>query len=136
LERLGINDPRLQVISEFLQKQSMNSNNENPVERRLSREKETLDKFENLVQQYKVLADKNKYLNERVEIVAAALGACPHCWGEDNSCASCRGLGRPGHFLPDRGVFAGYVIPAVRTLHRSSQKARSSVQERRDAEQG
>lgn len=38
---------------------------------------------------------------ERLGDLAAALGACGWCWGEDDSCPSCRGRGRPGMVRPD-----------------------------------
>lgn len=33
--------------------------------------------------------------------LAAAFGACGLCWGEDDTCRSCRGRGKPGRFAPD-----------------------------------
>ncbi len=35
---------------------------------------------------------------ERVADVAATVGACGLCWGEDPRCRSCRGRGKPGLF--------------------------------------
>jgi hypothetical protein len=35
---------------------------------------------------------------DRMSDIASALGACGLCWGEDDTCPSCRGRGRPGHF--------------------------------------
>lgn len=37
----------------------------------------------------------------RLGDLAAALGACGLCWGDDGSCPSCRGRGRPGMVRPD-----------------------------------
>jgi hypothetical protein len=36
---------------------------------------------------------------DRMSDIAAALGACGLCWGEDDTCPSCRGRGKPGHFI-------------------------------------
>jgi hypothetical protein len=36
---------------------------------------------------------------DRLSDIAAALGACGLCWGEDETCPSCRGHGKPGHFV-------------------------------------
>jgi hypothetical protein len=36
---------------------------------------------------------------DRLSDIAAALGACGLCWGEDETCPSCRGRGKPGHFI-------------------------------------
>lgn len=57
-------------------------------------------------------------LVERNSAVAAALGACD-CWGEDVHCPTCAGTGGPGWTVPDTGLFASYVHPAVRALKTS-----------------
>jgi hypothetical protein len=54
---------------------------------------------------YQELLDRNSAL-------AAALGACD-CWGQDRGCPVCNGVGIPGWLLPDEGLFAAYVQPAV-----------------------
>ena len=46
--------------------------------------------------------------------LAAALGACPECWGDDRACPSCRGRGTPGAYPADRPLYARYVLPAAR----------------------
>ncbi|MEV6204200.1 hypothetical protein AB0M64_30115 [Streptomyces sp. NPDC051771] len=33
--------------------------------------------------------------------LAAKFGCCPDCWGTEAACATCAGLGSPGHFPPD-----------------------------------
>lgn len=38
---------------------------------------------------------------ERLGLLAAALGACGLCWGDDDLCPSCRGRGAPGMVRPD-----------------------------------
>ncbi|MFV0645740.1 MAG: hypothetical protein ACK5NN_14820 [Sphingomonadaceae bacterium] len=38
---------------------------------------------------------------ERLGDLAAALGACGLCWGEDDQCPACRGQGQPGMIRPD-----------------------------------
>jgi hypothetical protein len=67
-------------------------------------------------------------LRERVDRCAAALGACGVCWGTDAGCRACRGRGRPGFSIPDDGLFAELVLPAMRTMkaHRMSASARSA----------
>ena len=61
---------------------------------------------------------------DRMSDIAAALGACGLCWGEDETCPSCRGHGKPGHFiarapapqLPEPASVAAVVdTPAVLT---------------------
>src|SRR5690348_4223014 len=52
-------------------------------------------------------------LRERTATLAAALGACRRCFGEDELCPVCRGRGRPGGRSPDPVLFAELVEPAV-----------------------
>lgn len=53
-------------------------------------------------------------LRTRLDGLAAAVGACPGCWGEDLECRWCRGRGAPGTIPPDRDAFDRLVMPAVR----------------------
>ena len=55
-------------------------------------------------------------LQEINDTLAAALGACHVCWGDDPGCASCRGLGGPGSRPPDRALFERLASPALRRL--------------------
>jgi hypothetical protein len=48
------------------------------------------------------------------EMLAHALGACPHCWGNLDDCEACAGEGVPGTYPPDKAAFDHYVMPAVR----------------------
>jgi hypothetical protein len=57
-----------------------------------------------------------KVLREREDLLAAALGACCLCWGQDEDCRACRGRGRPGYSLPDEALFEELVLPAVQLL--------------------
>jgi hypothetical protein len=55
-------------------------------------------------------------LRNRLGELAAALGACPGCFGEDRSCQWCRGRGVPGFMPPEPAEFNRLVMPAVQ-LH-------------------
>jgi hypothetical protein len=57
-------------------------------------------------------------LRERNDLLAAALGACYLCWGEEPDCAECHGRGHPGSRRPDAALFAEWIGPAVRRLQR------------------
>jgi hypothetical protein len=52
-------------------------------------------------------------LRGRNEAMAAAVGACPKCWGEEAVCPECDGNGSPGSTMPDAAMFSRYVAPAV-----------------------
>jgi hypothetical protein len=88
----------------------------------------------------KELAD----LREANDTVAAALGACPLCWGGDRRCEACGGEGRAGHVAPDPALFKELVIPAVERLSamkrarddRSNERRSYAVNQRRNDHDG
>ncbi len=55
-------------------------------------------------------------LRRRNDVLAAAVGACEMCWGDDPACPVCWGEGRPGWADPNRGLFAEVAGPALRRL--------------------
>jgi hypothetical protein len=55
-----------------------------------------------------------QHLRDIISDLAAALGACPMCWGEDTDCRSCHGRGEAGFSAPDPELFLKYVVPAAR----------------------
>ena len=55
--------------------------------------------------------------------LAAALGACPLCWGDDE-CDACEGGGRPGYVRPDPELFDELVVPAIARMRRTARPAR------------
>jgi hypothetical protein len=62
------------------------------------------------------LKAEHERLGEFTDVLAAALGACARCWGNDARCVICAGTGQPGSILPHRGLFARFVTPAVRRM--------------------
>ena len=50
------------------------------------------------------------------DTTAAALGACPICWGGQGDCDECGGKGHAGSRAPDLQLFRELVVPAVRRL--------------------
>jgi hypothetical protein len=74
-----------------------------------------------------VLADMRQELTDlrqANDTCAAALGACPYCWGGDRHCRVCRGRGRSGYTAPDPELFNELVVPAVQRA-RALQRAGS-----------
>jgi len=76
---------------------------------------------EELRQSVESLTCELRTLRERCDLLAAALGACCMCWGQDPACRACRGRGRPGYAIPDEPLVHEFVLPAIRTLR--AQKA-------------
>lgn len=66
-----------------------------------------------------------KLLRERNDLLAAAVGACCLCWGQDLGCRSCRGRGGPGFCMPDEALFGEYLVPAIQTLRAQKAKVRN-----------
>jgi hypothetical protein len=60
------------------------------------------------------MRDELEELRERQDRLAAALGACADCWGEDPECEVCGGMGAPGSFVPDPRLYRTLVSPACR----------------------
>jgi len=126
LDNMGIEDPRLRLFAEMMEKQSTTPSAESSLEEKLARKKRALARIERLSRENQELREENQWLRERLEFLAASLGACPDCWGEDQSCSICQGMGAPGSFLPDRDAFAAYVVPATRTIQRFTHRNRGS----------
>lgn len=57
-------------------------------------------------------------LRELNDALAAALGACPSCWGGVEDCAVCGGRGGPGSRPPDPKLYEHFVAPAMRRMQR------------------
>lgn len=55
-------------------------------------------------------------LRTRNDALAAAVGACYLCFGDDPLCEECGGRGVPGSLAPEPAAFRKYVHPA---LHRA-----------------
>jgi hypothetical protein len=73
-------------------------------------------------------------LQEINETLAAALGACPVCWGDDPGCGVCHGRGGPGSLRPDRELFERLVTPAQRRLRGRNQPHRLPIDDRATTE--
>lgn len=64
------------------------------------------------------MADDVSALREINATLAAALGACESCWGDDRGCLVCHGRGAPGAVRPEPRLFRELVMPAVRRVQR------------------
>src|SRR5215212_1387361 len=78
-----------------------------------------------LLEKLRLLRGELEELREWNEALAAALGACARCWGEDPSCPGCQGLGSPGAEMPNRPLFTAFVVPAVRRVQAAQIKEKA-----------
>lgn len=134
LTQLGGADPRVRLIAQFMaQRQAQELEDETLTEDEMDTEparsssepdeaemhtselsravRQLRQKVESM---YRELAE----LRNRNDALAAALGACYLCWGDDPECEICHGQGRTGSAIPDRKLFAQFVVPAARRLQR------------------
>ena len=51
-----------------------------------------------------------------IEFVAAIVGACPVCLGEQRGCATCHGAGGPGSRQPDGDALIAWIARPLRRL--------------------
>ena len=116
-QQLGIDDPRLIQLAQMMSRPATPADDDEGEVIEMVR----AERVEELESEVERLKGVNRILFEQCEFMAAAVGACPQCWGEDLECRECRGRGTPGAFLPHRASFAQLVLPAVervRTLRR------------------
>ena len=99
-------DPRLRMFAELMRARSAAAD--------ATAAPSAEEVLERLRAQHERLRAAYVSVRERDEALAAALGACPACWGERPSCRYCRGEGSPGAFMPDWELFSRYIMPAVR----------------------
>jgi hypothetical protein len=82
-----------------------------------------------LLEKLRLLRGELEELREWNEALAAALGACARCWGEDPSCPGCQGSGSPGTAVPNRPLFTALVVPAVRRVQAAQLKEKAQRKE-------
>jgi hypothetical protein len=66
-------------------------------------------------------------LRVRNDAMAAAVGACYACWGDDSTCPVCAGAGVPGCFAPRRALLAQLVGPALARLRAAASRSRDDA---------
>jgi hypothetical protein len=109
MQDLANGDSRMAALMEMLQTQRGQPSNdvEVPDERdeliaemsaRLDAAEARLTKMTRIARQ---LHEAGRSASLRLSQLAAGLGACGLCWGDDPACLGCRGRGRPGMVRPD-----------------------------------
>ena len=134
LSQLGEDDPTVSLLARYLtQRQSAEHEDETSsdeeektelascsaeLESARVRSTETALAVRRLREKVEEVYEELEVLRERNDLLAAALGACYLCWGEDSQCYVCAGEGRPGLGSPDRELFTRFVAPAVHSFQR------------------
>jgi len=121
MQQMAAEDPRMAMLLQMMQPPASRAVNddlepdepEEPDERdemiaelgeRLDAAEARLTKMTRIARR---LHEAHKIDSERLQNLAAALGACGICWGDDDGCPGCRGRGRIGMVRPDLELRAG-----------------------------
>jgi hypothetical protein len=125
---MAVDDPQMAMVSQYLALQPPDESDEDTasepgaepaLEVKWMDDHEVMSLREEMASIQNTLEDQMQLIQEltdRNQELAAALGACPACWGEDDRCPDCRGHARPGTRKPDRRCFEYYVSPLLRRL--------------------
>jgi hypothetical protein len=94
------------------------NNNSDDLREQLREElrQENAEAFAELSAATERLIEESQAARERLDALAAAIGACPCCFGENLLCETCGGAGGPGSRLPQPQEFQRYVKPAVQRV--------------------
>lgn len=112
-------DPRVRLIAQYMNQQPAPAESDEEVEEtpgpiatepapdpgRIERVRRARRKLHRLI-------DELELAQTIGDTLAAALGACYLCWGEDERCEECRGTGSPGSAPPDAQLYERFVVPA------------------------
>jgi hypothetical protein len=128
ITKLGEKDPTLALIAQQLLQSKENldaleSDDAEDAEKELEKPKEMGRAFHKFRQKVELMYAELEQLRNKNDSLAAALGACYLCWGNDPLCEVCGGSGHSGAFEPDRELFAELIVPALRKIRKSSPKA-------------
>ena len=139
LSQLNTDDPTVALLTQMLaQRQTAPAVDEEDEADAINREEAERQEHEKSQAMAKALRHLRSKINDlyaeleelrvRNDAVAAALGACYLCWGNDLDCEVCQGKGKPGVQLPDQALFVQLIAPAIRRLQQARMSsARSST---------
>ena len=117
--QFGITDPNtLRMLELMSQQDEKEVEDKDVVEVAHSEDGDGAEGVNELLRENRELQMENEDLMGRIEILAAALGACPICWGDDEQCDECQGRGAPGAFLPDKKAFRVFVLPSIQKMQK------------------
>jgi hypothetical protein len=117
---LGRSNPQLAMLAQIMQSrapvsQSGDAGANSAAEEEIASLTAQLDemrvRLDTTQRQMRRLLDAHRAATDRIADLAAALGACGLCWGEDAACPNCRGRGRAGMVRPDSELRARLLGP-------------------------
>ena len=123
LAQMGEGDPRVSLVSKFLasrrEAEAAEAEEAAAAEAQAAAvEAEKQAAVRSLQRMARSMYAELEELRGRNDMLAAALGACYLCWGENAACEVCGGSGSPGSAPPDAVLFRELVVPALRRVPR------------------
>jgi hypothetical protein len=113
-------NPALSMLLQFMQQRSAPAPApvpcEEPPPARSARDEQLQADLDVMVRGHAQLAAELDRLRQRNDALAAALGACHLCFGDDAWCPRCGGRGRPASRRPESAAFDHYVRPLLERL--------------------
>jgi hypothetical protein len=125
LDQLDGGDPQIrqlleQQLQQNLQRKEGGTTKDEMLRRFRIQNKKLMEQLAMFKQQAKEIRAENaqlvQYLDYFLKLnksLAAALGACENCWGQEETCDLCHGEGAPGWKNANKRLFNIYVRPAV-----------------------
>ncbi len=131
LAQMGETDPRISLLGKYLARrreaEAEDADEETTdSDERAAAAREQQEAMRSLQRVAKSMFAELEELRGRNDMLAAALGACYICWGEDAGCEVCAGRGAPGSLPPDGELFSMLVVPAVRRVQQRRAGARNA----------
>jgi hypothetical protein len=128
LAQMGETDPRVSLVTKYLASRREAEEAEAEVSATAEAEREAAEAekqaaLRSLQRMARSMYAELEELRGRNDMLAAALGACYLCWGENVSCEVCGGAGAPGSAPPDGEMFAALVVPVLRRMQRRRKQA-------------
>lgn len=117
LELLGNQDPTTKMLLQMMQQQQEEAPEVEIAEAPSPAQEKRYRKLRKLAE---LLEQKNELLEELLDELSDALGTCPDCWGQDESCSYCRGKGGSGFRASDEDAFQIWVAPLLNKTQKSS----------------
>lgn len=128
LSRLDTSDPTTALLAQMIANQSANQAEEKESEANNEKDeilprklKQLTTTCRQLQQGYEALQTEVEEFRFRNDTLAAALGACYLCWGENITCENCVGQGTAGYFAIDAPAFSEFIAPALRAFKNQAQ---------------
>jgi hypothetical protein len=129
LSKLDTSDPTTAMLAQMIASQSANQSEKSESTIDIDEDETQARKLKQLTatcrqlrQGYETLQTEMEDFRLRNDTLAAALGACYLCWGENTACENCDGQGTVGFFSIDVPAFSEFIAPALRAFKNQTRR--------------